>query len=93
MQFARDNPNLNIVGVGAGSASNGDSVDGALHFVDFHGANLPNMTMFYDVSYRSWRNFGVTTQPWIVAFDSQGNQIYSSPGRVDLAAVGAALRG
>lgn len=82
---------MTVVGVGAGTAANGDSLDGAYTFVNHHGANVANMTMLYDSSFRAWRNFGVTTQPWVVLFDADGNQIFSKPGRVDLASVAAAL--
>ena len=91
MQFARNNPDITIVGMGAGSASNGDSLDGAFEFVRAHGATLPNMRMLYDVSFRSWRNFGVSTQPWSVGFNAAGEQVFSQPGRIDLASVAAAL--
>ena len=91
MQFARDHPEITIVGVGAGTAVNGDSLDGALNFVQAHGATLPNMRMLYDVSFRSWRTFGISTQPWSVGFDADGNQIFSQPGRIDLASVSAAF--
>ena len=91
MQFARDHPEITIVGVGAGSAANGDSLDGALEFVQRHGATLPNMTMLYDVSFRSWRNFGVSTQPWSIGFAADGSQVFSRPGRIDLDTVAAAL--
>ena len=84
MQFARDNPNINVVGVGAGSASNGDSLDGAYNFVSRFGADTAGMTMLYDISFRAWRNFDVSTQPWVVLFDAQGQMVYSQPGRVDL---------
>lgn len=91
MQFARDNPSINIVGIGAGSAANGDSLDGAFTFVESHAATLPNMTMIYDVSFRAWRTFGVSTQPWAIGYDDAGNQIFSQPGRVDLSTVKVAL--
>lgn len=91
MQFARDHPEITIIGVGAGSAVNGDSLDGAFSFVDRHGTRLPNVRMLYDVSFRSWRTFGVSTQPWSVGFDAEGNQVFSQPGRIDLASVSAAL--
>ncbi len=84
MQFARDNPSITVVGVGAGSASNGDTVDGAYDFVSRFGADTAGMTMLYDISFRAWRNFGVSTQPWVVLFDTQGQLVYSQPGRVDL---------
>jgi len=93
VQLAQNNPNVTVVGIGAGTAANGDSLDGAYQFVDHHGANLSNMSMIYDVSFRAWRNFGVTTQPWVVLFDASGNQIYNQPGRIDFASVVAALGG
>jgi hypothetical protein len=91
VQFARDNPNINVVGMGSGSATNGDSLDGAFEFVQRHGATLPNMTMIYDPSFLSWRTFRVSTQPWGVGFDAEGNMIFSQPGRIDLTSVAAAL--
>ena len=91
MQFARDHPDVTIVGIGAGTAVNGDSLNGALDFVQRHGTTLPNMRMFYDVSFRSWRSFGVTTQPWSIGFDDEATQIFSQPGRIDLASVSAAF--
>ena len=84
MQFARDNPAVTVVGVGAGTAVNGDSLDGAYNFMYRFGAETAGMTMIYDVSFRAWRNFGVTNQPWVVLFDGQGQIVYNQPGRVDL---------
>lgn len=84
MQFARDNPGINVVGVGAGTVSNGDTLDGAFNFVSRFEADTAGLTMLYDVSFRAWRNFGVTTQPWVVLFDDAGQIVYSQPGRVDL---------
>lgn len=91
MQFARDHPEVTVVGLGAGTASNGDNVDLARTFVNHHGANTAGMTMIYDASFQSWRAFGVSTQPWVVLFDADGNLIFNSPGRVDLDSVAAAL--
>ena len=91
MQFARDNPAVTVVGVGAGSAANGDSLDGAFNFVSRFGADSAGMTMFYDPSFRTWRQFGVTTQPWVVLFDTQGQVVYSQPGRVDLTGAAAVM--
>lgn len=91
MQFARDNPGINVVGVGAGSAANGDSLDGAVTFMKRFGADTAGMTMLYDVSFRAWRNFGVSTQPWVVLFDGQGTIVYSQPGRVDLTGAAAVM--
>ena len=91
MQFARDNPSVNVVGIGAGSAVNGDSLDGALEFVSRFGADTAGMTMIYDVSFRSWRPWGVSTQPWMVLIDGNGEIIFDQPGRVDLTNAAAAL--
>ena len=91
VQFARDNPDVTIVGMGAGSVVNGDSLDGALEFVQRHGATLPNMSMLYDVSFQSWRVFGVPTQPWVVGFNAEGEQVFHKGGRTDMNSVAAAL--
>lgn len=91
MQFARDNPSVNVVGIGAGSVVNGDSLDGAFDFVSRFGADTAGITMIYDVSFRSWRSWGVTTQPWMVLIDGNGEIIFNQPGRVDLANAPAAL--
>jgi len=93
VQFARDNPDITIVGMGAGSVVNGDSLDGALEFVQRHGATLPNMSMLYDVSFQSWRLFRVSSQPWVVGFNAAGEQVFHQGGRVDMASVAAALAG
>jgi len=79
--------------MGSGSAVNGDSLDGAYQFIERHGANLPNMRMIYDNSFRSWRTFRVSTQPWGVGFDAEGDMVFSQPGRIDLSTVAAALTG
>ena len=91
MQFARDHPQVTVVGLGAGSTTNGDSLDLAYSFVQRHGADTAGMTMIYDVSFDSWRSFGVTTQPWLVVYDANGKQIYNRPGRIDLGSVVIAL--
>lgn len=91
VQFARDNPQITVVGVGAGTAANGDSVDGARAFVERFGAAEAGMTMLYDVSFRAWRQFGVTNQPWVVLFDRNGNMIFTQQGRVDLAGAAEAM--
>ena len=91
MQFARDNPAVTVVGVGAGTAVNGDSLEGALNFVERFGAGSAGLTMFYDPSFRAWRQFGVTTQPWVILFNTQGEIVYSQAGRVDLAGAAAIM--
>ena len=91
MQFARDNPQINIVGVGAGHPANGDSLEGAMEFAQRYGTASAGVAMLYDTSFRSWRNYGVTTQPWSVLFDDAGNQVASIPGRIDLESVAAAI--
>jgi len=84
VQFARDHPNVNVIGLGAGTAVNGDSLDGAYEFVNRFGAASAGMTMIYDTSFRAWRTFGVTNQPWMVLFNARGEMVYNQPGRVDL---------
>ena len=91
MQFARENPSVTVVGLGAGSAVNGDSVDGAREFVSRYGADTAGMTMIYDVSFQSWRPFGVFTQPWMVLINGNGEVIFNQAGRVDLENAPAAL--
>jgi len=91
VQFARDNPSIAVVGVGAGIAANGDSVDAATAFVDRFGAADAGMTMLYDVSFRAWRRFGVRNQPWVVLFDRDGRLIFTQQGRVDLTGAAEAM--
>lgn len=91
MQFARDHPSVTVIGVGAGTAANGDTLDGAYAFADRFGAGAAGITMIYDVSFRSWRQFGVTTQPWMILFNSRGEMVFSQPGRVDLTGAAAVL--
>ncbi len=82
MQFARDHPEINVVGVGAGHAANGDSLEGAYEFVSNHKIGPANMTMLYDNSFRAWQQFGVFNQPWVILFDADGIQFLSQPGRI-----------
>lgn len=91
MQFARDNPEVTVVGVGAGSAVNGDTLDGAYEFMSRFDADGAGMTMIYDRSFRSWRQWGVSTQPWMVLIDVNGDVVFNQPGRVDLSNAAAAL--
>jgi len=91
VQFARDNPSVNVVGIGAGTASNGDSLETAYDFVARHGTDAAGIAMLYDVSFQSWRKWGVRSQPYVVLVDAQGNVIFASPGRVDMASVEAAF--
>ncbi len=91
MQFARDNPQITVVGIGAGSAVNGDSLEGAIEFNNAFGASGAGITMIYDVSFRTWRNFSVRSQPWSIGFDADGMMVFSNSGRVDFGSVEAAL--
>lgn len=93
MQFARQHPEITVVGIGAGSAANGDSLDGAFQFVEHHGATLANMQMLYDVSFRAWRKWGVSSQPWTIGLDDDGQVLFSQPGRTDMATIEAVLAG
>ena len=80
-----------MIGLGAGTAANGDSLEGAYDFVNRFGTTSAGITMIYDTSFRAWRNFGVTTQPWMVLFNANGEVIYNQPGRVDLSTAASAL--
>jgi len=91
VQFARDNPAINVVGIGAGSTVNGDSLDGAFDFMTRFGADAAGITMIYDVSFQAWRPWGVSTQPWMIVLDETGERVFEHAGRVDLTGAVEAL--
>lgn len=82
MQFARDHPDLNVIGLGAGAAPR-DSLDLAYTFVERTGSGDGRLVMVYDASFRSWRQFGVTSQHYWVLYDASGNPVAARPGDVD----------
>ena len=84
--MAQQNPALNVVGLGAQ-----DTLDDANEFVTTTGTGGGAITMVWDPSFDSWRQFGIRTQPYWILFDAQGNEVTSRPGAVDLQAVQAVL--
>lgn len=84
MQLAQENPELNIIGLGAQ-----DSLGQANDFVARTGTE--SLTMVWDPSFDSWREFGVRSQPYWILFDAQGELVQSRPGAIDFGAVREAL--
>ena len=84
--MAQDNPALHVVGLGAQ-----DSLDFANEFVSSTGTGGATITMVWDPSFESWRQFGIRSQPYWILYDAAGNEVTSRPGAVDLAAVQAVL--
>jgi hypothetical protein len=84
--LAQQNPGLHVLGLGAQ-----DSLDFANEFVSSTGTGGGAITMVWDPSFDSWRQFGIRSQPYWILFDAQGNEVTSSPGAVDLNAVQAVL--
>ena len=76
--------------MGAGAAPR-DSLDLAFEFVDRTGTGDGSMTMIYDASFRSWRQFGVSSQPFWVLYDRDGNPVANRPGKVDFELVASVL--
>lgn len=85
-QLAQENPDLHVLGLGAQ-----DSLEFAYDFVSNVGLADSDITMVWDPSFDSWRQFGIRSQPYWILFDAQGNEVTSRPGAVDLAAVQAVL--
>ncbi len=50
-----------------------------------------SMTMVYDASFDSWRQFGVISQPFWVLYDRTGKPIANRPGQVDFELVAPVL--
>ena len=85
-QLAQDNRDLNVLGLGAQ-----DSLEFANDFVARVGLADSDITLVWDPSFDSWRELGIRTQPYWILYDAFGNEVTSSPGAVDLAAVQAVL--
>lgn len=49
--------------------------------------------MIYDESFKSWRQFGVASQPFWVLYDESGTQVAARPGAVDFTAVESVIAG
>lgn len=78
--MARDNPNINVVGLGAQ-----DSLQQAQDFVATFGTN--SFPMVWDPGFDSWLSLGVISQPYWILYDSSGNQVAARSGAVDLSLV------
>ncbi len=74
--------------MGAGAAPL-DSLDLAFEFVSRTGTG--GLPMIYDVSFQSWRQFGVTSQPYWVLYDRDGAPVAAQGGAVDWAVVESVL--
>lgn len=76
--------------MGAGAAPL-DSLEGASEFVTRTGTGTGDITMIYDASFQSWRQFSVTSQPYWVLYDNAGTALVSQSGRVDFALISSLL--
>ena len=81
-QLAQENPELHVLGLGAQ-----DSLDFANRFVASAGVADSGITLVWDQSFQSWRQFGIRSQPYWILFDDAGNEVASRPGSVDVNAV------
>ena len=81
-QLAQDYPDLNIVGLGSQ-----DTIEFANEFVTATGTGGGDISMVWDASFDSWREFGVRSQPYWILYDDAGNLVTSRPGAVDINAV------
>jgi len=80
--LAQQNPALNIIGLGTQ-----DNLEFANEFVSNTGTGGGDITMVWDPSFDSWRELGIRSQPYWILYDTQGNEVTSSPGAIDIAAV------
>jgi hypothetical protein len=85
-QLAQENPALHVVGLGAQ-----DSLDFANRFMTQLELADSAITMVWDPSFQSWREFGIRAQPYWILFDAEGNEVTGRPGAVDVEAVQAVL--
>ena len=85
-QLAQDNPDLHVLGLGAQ-----DSLDFANNFTTRLSLQDGPITMVWDPSFDSWRQFGIRAQPYWILYDAAGQEVASRPGSVDLDVVRAAL--
>ena len=85
-QLAQDNPDLHVLGLGAQ-----DTLEFANEFVANTNLATSGITLVWDPSFDSWREYGIRSQPYWILFDAQGNEVTSRPGAVDLSAVQAVL--
>lgn len=78
MQFAREHPELNVIGLGAL-----DSRKLADDFLASTGTGGGELTMVWEQSGASRSAFGVRSQPYWLLFDENGNEVTSRPGVID----------
>lgn len=78
MQFAREHPELNVIGLGAL-----DSRELADEFIAATGTGGGELTMVWEPSGASRNAFGVRSQPYWLFYDANGNEITSRPGVID----------
>lgn len=86
MQLARQNPGLNIIGLGAQ-----DDLEFARRFVDRTNTGGGEITMVWDETFETWRALGVRSQPYWLLYDADGELIASGPGAVDESVVQSVL--
>ena len=60
-----------------------DSAEFASEFVSSTGTGDGSVTMIWDPSFDSWRQFGIRSQPYWILYDDQGNELSSAPGAID----------
>lgn len=71
---------MTVLGLGAQ-----DSFDEAQEFVAAYGTE--SFPMFWDQSFQSWLQLGVSSQPFWILYDGDGQQVAAAGGAVDLALV------
>lgn len=76
--------------MGAGAAPL-DTLEGAFEFVTRTGTGSGDITMIYDASFQSWRQFSVISQPYWVLYDDAGTPLVSQGGRVDFDLIASLL--
>jgi len=84
--LAQDNPDLHVLGLGAQ-----DTLEFANEFVASGDLANSAITMVWDPTFASWRDYGIRSQPYWILYDDQGTEITSRPGVIDLGAVQAVL--
>lgn len=85
-QLAQANPDLHVLGLGAQ-----DNLEVANQFVANTNLGDSDITLVWDASFDSWRQFGIRSQPYWILYDDQGNEVTSRPGAIDLGAVQTVL--
>lgn len=86
MQFAREHPQLNVIGLGAL-----DSRELADEFVATTGTGGGEIMMVWEQAGATRSAFGVRSQPYWLLLDADGNEVTSRPGRVDVELIASFL--